>query len=344
MDVGDACANIMGVASFWELDRYVHRFADVLLDFSNFALASLMAIYAAVKLATAYTDEFIELTWTLALSYIVMLVGGIAILADANRNLLRSVGIYALALGFHRFISAAPNVGPGSVIGLGYLVICVLGLNLMVSGRSYLRGVSRGRRTVMFSTFLILMCYLTQYIMLMRMGFSIEECISSSPGEAVMCVMYAVFIGIVDSEPLRSSDILEIHNEALNGLRCTQFTDPEVRISRGTAEILAAAFTDRSAWTPVSDGGPAECEFRFTVDNRDRKSEVLVQKWEGSESLYFTVSDNLDGTVLQAYRFEADSVYTDGDPSVCSRVRMFGRSGICMQLAVDDPEFEGVGI
>ena len=58
----------------------------------------------------------------------------------------------------------------------------------------------------------------------------------------------------------------------------------------------------------------------------------------------FDISDYLDGTILQAYRFEADSVCTDGDPSICSWVRIFGKKGVCMQLAVDDPEYEGVGI
>ena len=91
----------MGATSIRELNGYVHRSVDVVLGLSNYILAALMVAFGAVQLIYAYTDEYTTLTWLLALSYIVMLVGGAVIILDRNRNLLRAVGIYALALGFY---------------------------------------------------------------------------------------------------------------------------------------------------------------------------------------------------------------------------------------------------
>lgn len=335
---------IVGAASIQELNGYVHRSVDVVLGLSNYILAALMVAFGTVQLIYAYTDEYTTLTWLLALSYIVMLVGGAVIILDRNRNLLRAVGIYALALGFYRFIFSFPSIEPGNPYGMVSIVVCALAINLMISGRSYLKGVSRGRRLAMISTFLLLMVCVTLFITLMHAGLGLVDCMKLMPGAFVMSIMYAFFIGILDSEELRSSDILAIHNDTLDKIRCIQYTDPRTSIPRETALVLAKVFEDRSDWHPVDDGGPAECEYRFVIENKDKGSEVLMQKWKGSESIYFTISDYLDGTILQAYRFEADSVCTDGDPSICSWVRIFGKKGVCMQLAVDDPEYEGVGI
>lgn len=75
----------MGATSIQELNGYVHRSVDVVLGLSNYILAALMVAFGAVQLIYAYTDEYTTLTWLLALSYIVMLVGGAVIILDRNR-------------------------------------------------------------------------------------------------------------------------------------------------------------------------------------------------------------------------------------------------------------------
>ena len=72
----------MGATSIQELNGYVHRSVDVVLGLSNYILAALMVAFGAVQLIYAYTDEYTTLTWLLALSYIVMLVGGAVITSE----------------------------------------------------------------------------------------------------------------------------------------------------------------------------------------------------------------------------------------------------------------------
>ena len=321
----------MGATSIQELNGYVHRSVDVVLGLSNYILAALMVAFGAVQLIYAYTDEYTTLTWLLALSYIVMLVGGAVIILDRNRNLLRAVGIYALALGFYRFIFSFPSIEPGNPYGMVSIVVCALAINLMISGRSYLKGVSRGRRLAMISTFLLLMVYVTLFITLMHAGLGLVDCMKLMPGAFVMSIMYAFFIGILDSEELRSSDILAIHNDTLDKIRCIQYTDPRTSIPRETALVLAKVFEDRSDWHPVDDGGPAECEYRFVIENKGKGSEVLMQNGRGpnpsispSPTIWTvpyskpTGSKRIPSVRTATRRYAAGCVYSGRKASACS--------------------------
>ncbi len=318
------------------LNRFVHSSVNLVVRYYSLILATLMVIFSIEELHDCFTNEFFTPDWHEVAGYLFLFFGGLVILVDRQRNLLRSVGIYALALGGYRFINSVHTIHPGPY-GLFSLVIAVLGINLMISGRFYLHGVSRNRVSLMFSTLTLLISYLLVYVFMMHMGLSFHDCVELMPGQAIMCVMYAFYIGILDSEVLRASDILAIHNETLNKIRCTQYTDPETWISQDVADVLSKAFTDRSDWTPISDGGPAVSEFRFDMKNKDGKSEVLVQNWKDSDELYFTISDHLDGTLIQAYRFAATSSIIVTDELCHKWLRVFGRQGICLQLRVDDP-------
>ncbi len=327
----------MHKVSSQDINNFVHSSVGFVVKFYNVILAALMVIYSSDRLYENFVYYY--LIWYETLGYLFLLIGGLIILLDRNRNLLRSVGIYALALGGYRFITYAPHIHPGP-IGLFYLVITGLGINLMISGRYYLQGVSRNRISLMVSTLTILLVYMLALVFTLHMGASVRVILTEYTGQVIVCLMYAIYIGILDSETLRASDILAIHNEVLNKIRCTQYTDSETYIPLDVANVLSRAFEDRSDWTPVTDGGPATCEYRFGITNKDGRSEVLVQKWNTSDELYFTVSDHLDGTLIQAYRFSATSSILFTDELDCRWLRVFGRQGVCMQLRVDNPDIE----
>lgn len=319
------------------LNKLVHRSVNLVVGLYSFILAALMVIYSVEELYQYMTIDFIDVQWYTTLSYLFLFFGGVIILIDRNRNLLRSVGIYAIALGGYRFFTAAPHVHAGTPLGFVYLIICGLAINLLISGRSFIfLKVSRNRISLMISTLTLLLVYLSSIVFMIHAGFTIRECAEFMPGAFIACLMYAFYIGILDSEVLRASDALAIHNETLNKIRCTQYTDPESYMSPEAADVLSKAFEDRSDWTLVTDGGPVDREFRFRIKNVDGTSEVLVQKWNDSEKLYFTISDHLDGTLLQAYRFSATSICRFTDEFSHQWLRVFGRQGICMQLRVEE--------
>ncbi len=319
------------------LDMLVHRSVNVIVSFYSFILATLMVIYSVEEIYQCYILDF-DVYWYTIFRYVFLFFGGMIILVDRNRNLLRSVGVYAIALGGYRFFSAAPHVHAGTPFGIFYLFICALAINLVISGRSYIfLKVSRNRISLMLSTLTLLILSLTSILFAMHTGLSFRTCVEIMPGAFIACLMYAFYLGILDSEVLRASDSLAIHNETLNKIRCTQYTDPETHVSPEIADVLSRAFEDRSDWALVSDGGPVDCEFRFNIRNIDGISEVLVQKWNDSDNLYFTISDHLDGTLIQAYRFSATSVYRFTDELSHQWLRVFGRRGICMQLRIEEP-------
>ena len=323
------------------VNRFVHHSVEFVFKFYNFIIAALMVIYSLEELYQIHVNsEFFTYEWYEIVSNFILLLGGVIILLDRNHNLLRSVGIYALSLGGYRFFSCAPQIQAGTTLGVLYLVITIFAINLMISGRSFLRGVSRNRISLILCTLALLIIYLSYIVFMMHMGMTIEECAKFMPGVFIMCILYVFYIGLLDSEVLRASDVLAIHNETLNKIRCTQYTDPESEIPEDAALVLSRSFDDRSDWLQVLDGGPVESEYRFRMRNVDGISEVLVQKWIGSDELYFTISDHLDGTLIQAHRFSATSALIYADDSSCRWLRIFGKKGVCMQLRVEEPEPE----
>ncbi len=321
------------------VNRFVHHSVEFVFKFYNFILAALMVVYSLEELYQVHIySEFFTYEWYEIGRYLILLLGGSIILLDRNRNLLRSVGIYALSLGGYRFLSAAPKIHAGSMEGVLYLAITILAINLMISGRSFLRGVSRNRISLILCTLVLFLINLSTIVFMIHLGGTLNDVIQTMPGVVIMCVLYLFYIGLLDSEVLCASDVLAIHNETLNKIRRTQYTDPESTISEEDALVLSRSFEDRSDWAQVLDGGPVECEYRFRMKNVDGVSEILVQKWVGSDELYFTISDHLDGTLIQAHRFSATSALIHTDESACRWLLVFGKRGVCMRLMIEEPE------
>lgn len=311
---------------------------DRLVIAANYILALLIIGYGIME-PYSYFDMDMVPKWNDMLGFVTLVVFGIAILLFNRRDLMRSAGMYALALGAYRFLHAAPNIHRGEPTSYVFLFLTIIALNLMISGMSYLRGVTRGRKTMMLSTSLLIAANVSIILYGVHSGMSLVEYFRYMPGTVIMIVMYTVFLGILNCEQLRTKDLQEIHNRTLDEIRCTWCTMPDASIRRDAASVIYRMFRDRSDWTPVQDGGPVECEYRFEISNKKGTSHALVQKWKGMDPIFLTISDHLDGTLLHAYRFEATSVIVENDDAVNGTwMRLDSDSGTCMNLRIADIE------
>ena len=320
------------------LHESVHRNVDHLFIAANYILAVLMIGYGILE-PYSYTVADIVPEWNQIIGFTALVVFGVAIILFSGKDLMRSAGMYALALGIYRFMYAAPHIHRGEALSTIYLILALIGLNLIITGISYLRGTTRGRIVMMVSTSLLIVINASTIIYGVHIGMSLVEYIQTMPGTFVMIVMYLVLLGILNCEQLRSRDLMEIHNRTLDKIRCTWCTMPNAYIPRDVARKVASMFVDRSGWTRVSDGGPVECEYRFQIGNQKDVTHVLMQKWKGYESIFLTISDHLDGTLLHAYRFEATSVAVENDDvSSGTWMRLNSDVGTCLGLEIRDSE------
>lgn len=302
----------------------------------NLILALLLATYALIVLYQFHTHDMA--TWDSDLSCAVMLVCSILILVDRDRNLMRSVGLMSIAIGCQRALTSIPMLVPHDVQSLLPLAQIILGINLMVSGRSYMRGVSRGRVMMTISTMLILIITISLIIILLGMGLSFMDCLRMMPETFNMILLYVVFLAVLDSEPLRKNDIMEIHNATLKGIRNTYVQSGSSYVTEDVAGVLLRTLTDRGSWNPVSDGGPVESEYRFQMDSLEGISYVTLQKWAGSDAVHATICDHSEGTLIHAQRFDVRDVYLDGDTVAGSEIITVVGDGRCFELRIMHPE------
>lgn len=286
------------------VDKFFARF--------NMILALVFFAYAVVKIYE-YGVIYDYLTWDVIASSSAVMACSILILIDRSHNLVRTVGLMAVGLGLERVFTAIPTFIPHELWSLIPLTQLILGLNLMVSGRSYMKGVTRGRMLMTLSAILIASLNISTIISMVLSNISITTCFMEMPGTFVTIFLYVMFIAVLDSAYLRSKDIMEIHNTTLEGIRNTYVQGETSFITEDVARVLNVIFSDRSAWTLVDDGSPVESEYQFKLDNRIGRSYMILQKWKESDVIHATVTDHSVGTIIHAQRFDLIDVYLDGD-------------------------------
>ena len=314
-----------------EMDRRVtqgvRQTVDVALVKVNIILAVMMMIFSFLEIYVDFSEGDINPLHIIGDSG--MIICAALIILDRDRNLLRTTGLMAVGFGFYRICMHVLNIHSHDIHSLPDLIIVILGFNLIYSGTRYIKGINRGRLTLLASMSGMVAMVSLLYILLMMLGMTLWECIQILPDIFAMMVLYIMFIGVLDSEPLRNRDVLEIQNKALDGMRRTTTQSPGTGVYEDEAEIILKTFTDRSDWTAIDDGGPVEREYRFRVSDGKESSFVIMQKWKNSETIHVTVSDHDRGTLIQAYRFDADSLFIDGTDVKDSNIIAFvGKEGI----------------
>ena len=297
------------------------------------AIALLMILSAVVYVLRVHMGET-GISPTVSIAFLALAAAGVLILTDDERSLPRSVGLYAVGLGIYRVFSVIGNIVPHSRLNIIYYVIIALGINMVISGRAYIKGSTRARRTMILSSSLLLLINMIFIIYLYQTGLSMYEIFIHYPMNFLLTALYFILILILDSDKLRRRDWLEVHGRTVDGIRRTYHLDRTASIYRSEWSVLSAGLSDVSGWDRVIDGGPAERECHISIRNGRGRSYITAQRWKGRDEMFVTICDHPGGTVIQAARLTITGIESEDDA-----VRLISPDGTFMQLTLeDDPE------
>jgi hypothetical protein len=307
----------------------------------------LLIIYAVVVVYTyimMYTlgyeyGDYMELGPAVVLSIFLQIFFGTMILIDFSGNLGRAIGFYALSIGSSRLINYIHTLfDPHGISFIFGLVMVIMSVNMLYTGITFVRGSARSRMGMALTSLLMLSLTIgSLYYYASTYDYRPEDLLEYFPDQCIICALYVLLFLMVGTETVRDSMPAVRYQKMLSSIRRVGASDPDSYILRSDAKVLAAAFEDRSSWTPVTDGGPALCEYKFRLTHHmNDTSAVRIQKWKDSEKLYITVTDSDKGSILNACRSAVTSVHYDGSIDTCSNIRFFGDGGLAIVFNVRD--------
>lgn len=286
---------------------------DFIMSNISYVMGTIMILYAIFSILLDMRT--MSPGFTVAVN-IVPLLFGILILLDAHHSLFFTVGMYAVAIGFSRFVRYLPMEFSGSPLSslLG-LILLYMAANLIYHGIRFLRGNSRAITWVVIGS---LFFVLFQTFVLIAVLYDQDSLVQSEDiGQAIVTMfMLLTYIALVSSTQVRRSTNMERLNSILIGFRLTTGTGSDFSLDRGSVEVLKDFFNgalDESMMT-ISDEGPV---YRGTVihfKDRFQDGTLFLQRWEGPDGpVYLTMSEHEDGSVLGVDTRRIDDVSESGD-------------------------------
>lgn len=314
-------------------------------DRSTPALTKVMGVmliyYATMTFYSAYTIKEGNVGWNDSLSVIFLMIFATLILVDLKSHINRAIGLYAFAIATNRILKYGEYLNPPQgIVFVFSLVMIGMAVNLLITGMSFINSTARGRGSMIATTTIMLTLTAGSLLYTMKNGFfgmpplSIEDVIHYTPDTLALIVLYIMLLCMLSTDTIRKSSKGEKNNRVMNMIRLTDACGSTSYITRSDAVTLSNAFSDRSAWMKYNDHGPVESEFKFRIiHDIDDYSYVTVQKWKGSERLYFTISDHDKGSILNAYRFYSDQIkiLDEGKTLV-----MFNNDGMITRMSIND--------
>ena len=294
----------------------------------------LSAIADAVSMAMYGADDAVFRV----LAILVRVVMGFFIVLDPMRNLMRSVGFYALSLGLARILESFGMLANPSDLFFAIAIVMIgMGVNQVYSGYNYLRDVSRGRFGMIFGSAALALLMVIIIVSTASAEESLDpdydaQLILSS---VIYLAQYVLILLIMDGDDFRFSSWNEKSVRKLDEIRLAYTLTPGMRFPRPYAVVLKHMFDDRSSWSPVDDGGPVECETRLRIVDDKATSVAILQKWKGSDRIYMTVTPDDVGTILQANRFwVTDVVADDKDDGKFTNLRLYADGTMISNVSV----------
>ncbi len=327
-------------------------FVNRILNFTHTQLNIVMGI---IMLAVAvvnfqyYNDLQGELFFEDVLRYGSMIIGGIVIVLDANRNVFRTISIFALCLSIGHFITAwdflSTRVDTGGDLDPIFMVMFLIGIvylylagSLLHTSYSYFKKRSVKRTNAMAVALVMISIEIIPMALMIRDGMSIMEYMEDYKGGVFYILLYLAFFVLLDSDQVRLSTVYEGAHSSMRDIRLTYAPDSLHGISADDVDLLMQPSKNKG-WTPIDDGGPAEIQMKFPIKKLRESSYVTVQKWKGSDSLYFTISSNPSGTLINAKRFEVVHISLDGKDAYSStRIRLYSPDGSVTEMDIEQPE------
>jgi len=277
-----------------------------------------------------------DMTGIALISHVVMLIAGIFIIIYGKKDMIRTIGLYALTLGFTRLLLRYEMIQSGTLGPVTTLMVAVmmaLALNLMYTGISFARGLVIRRTSMILTTgamtaFNLILIVFAQYL---------EEIPEAAPLLAEMTtkmievLMYLVLIVMLDAEEIRYGTSDGKHIRHLDRIRANYRIDKDAYISPEAADCLMNKAGP--LWKEVNDG-TVEKEMSFKVTGRSMGAVIIAQIWSGKEPLYLTVIPK-DGTIVYANRMKIDIVERTDDA-----IHFYGRDGQDFHFGIEEEELE----
>lgn len=295
----------------------------------------LLILYGILSFYSRYRDlEYIDTFDVIGMSVLIAL--GTLILLDMSFNINRAIGLYALGIGINRIMRFVPFLNPPSGLKFVFAIVMIgISVNLCITGIFFVMRTVRGRGSMMLTTAFMLVLNVGTIMFLMDTEMeNLEYLFVYEPDVLALILMYVILLGMLSTESVRKSGSMERYNDLLSTIWRTNACSSDSFILSSDADTLGKAFTDRSSWKVYNDIGPVDREFVFRIFHKgDEISYVRVQKWKTSDSLYFVISDHIEGSLIDAYRFRVDELMLkDG------MITMFNDDGLHMRLTVTERE------
>ncbi|MCQ2070704.1 MAG: hypothetical protein MJZ68_06210 [archaeon] len=337
------------------VQEIVPRFASKVLPIALRVMAVLLCAYGVYELYSLAIDNM-NFYWFRPLEALAFIVCGSMILLDRRRKYVRSVGFYAIAMGISRVLSSLPymqdidDIGemffieeliargfPVAIVGVVFLAI---GMNTLLSGAMFLTGTARGKHSMQISAVVMSLLYIEMIVFLLKSGYPYDYLLEYETFVFIRILMYFFLVWLLDTREIRYGDKVSKHFQFMSAIDNTYRSRDVLSISEEDASVLCAG-PSSDGWYTLDDGGPVEKEFRFTSTSIAGDTFVTVQKWKGSDRLYFMLSAYDSGTVVYADRFSIDKVFLNGpDMAGSDTVRMLGPEKLYVQIGISRPEPE----
>jgi len=305
-----------------------------------YVLAFVLILTSVISLYSIYNKEYTDHEFIVELAKdVITIIMAEFILFDPKKNVLRAIGFYAFSIGISRIILSIQTLTDANEVQVligGTFV--VLGLNILLSSYNYINGTVRGHRGMITNNSImavvILLMIVFSYHISKSTGTAIFNDFSTYIIQLVQCI---VLLLALDTEEVRYGTSIRQSETRVESVCVTNTIDGELKISRKDALVLSHMFDDRSGWIPMNDGGPVELETSIRLIEGRVQSDMILQKWSGSDKIFFTVSNDANESIIAANRFPISYVMADGDDENMSHIRLYDDNGMRCQIEVYDP-------
>lgn len=286
-------------------------------------LAILMLVFVVTDLEYTLSNydmsipAMMEATNNMPLQFysdIIVLGFAIVILAYKRISNSKAISLYLLSLSLSRMMTYSANLFSLSDFEfMTGILMCTLSLNMFITGVFFFRGISRNRRSVMASSVIIAMFYVLSISYNLHNSPDPLFTVLDNMSYIVQFVLYLVLLATLDTyDVFINSNEGRVDNSIreLNGR--TGATERTV-LSEEEARVIYNGFGNMDGWTRVDDGTPVEYQYSVIISMGDSNSEMLLQKWRGSEKIHFTIANSFTGSVIYASRFSAVRCFFESD-------------------------------
>lgn len=310
-------------------------------------LAVLMLVFVVVDLeynltrfdfSTLPPFEYVKYLILPVVSDVLVLVSSIAIFRRRSISNSRAISIYLLSLSVSRLLIYFLDLWNVDIIAfLIAIVMCTLSANMVITGVSFYKGISRNRNRIMTTS----MATIIAYIMLLsfKLHYSPDSfsTLIDNASLVIQIILYVVLLAALDSYDVSiNTNIGRLYNASRELVASVGATDKTI-LSEAEARTIVNGFGNMDGWTPVSDGSPVEYEYEFTISIGCSNSQVLLQRWRGSDKVHFTIADSFAGSVVFAKRFSASRYAIDsGRDSSYSSILLMDDRGDCIRFQIMD--------